>query len=250
VRADLLRFLLFIGEFVAVLARGLVPGNWRRTMRAEFAFYLYQVGVRAIPVVMIVALLVGVGLIFQIVYWLRFAGQGERIGEFIVLALIRQIAPVGTLLIIIGRSGSVLVEDVGQMTRSGQLTALASHGVDPIDLVLIPRAFAMAAAAFLLTVLFLHTALWSGYLAATLAGLTQQAPDEFTALVLGIMSFNDYLLLVVKPLTTGYVVGYLSLWFASRIEGGPHGIRRALPQVFATSLIATIAIGAILTALL
>ena len=225
----LLEALRFVGELVAVLARGLIPGNWRRTMRAEFAFHLYQVGVRAIPVVMIAALLVGIGLVFQLVCWLRFAGQDERIGELIVLALIRQIAPVGTVLIIIGRSGSVLVEEVGQMTRSGYVRALASHGVDPLDFVMIPRAFAVAASAFLLTLLFLHTALWSGYLAASLAGLTKHSPDQFMAAVLGIMGLNDYLLLIVKPLLTGYVVGYLSIWFGSRIEHGPHGIRRALP---------------------
>ena len=70
------------------------------------------------------------------------------------------------------------------------------------------------------------------------------------AAVLGIMGLNDYLLLIVKPLLTGYVVGYLSIWFGSRIEHGPHGIRRALPAAFATSLMATIAIGALITALL
>jgi phospholipid/cholesterol/gamma-HCH transport system permease protein len=246
----LLDALRFVGEFVAVLARGLIPGIWRRTMRAEFVFYLYQVGVRAIPVVMIAALLVGFGLVVQVVYWLRFVGQEERVGELIVLALVRQIAPVGTVLIMIGRSGSVLVEEVGQMTRSGYARLLASHGIDPIDLVTIPRAFAVAASAFLLSLLFLHTALWSGYLAASAAGLTKYSPEEFMTAVLGIMSPNDYALLIVKPLLTGYVVGYLSIWFGSRAEPGPHGIRRALPKAFATSLIATIAIGALLTAVL
>jgi phospholipid/cholesterol/gamma-HCH transport system permease protein len=244
----LLAALHFVGVLVAVPARGLNPGNWRRTMRSELAFHLYQVGVRAIPVVMIAALLVGVGLVFQMVYWLRFVGQEDRVGEFLVLALIRQIAPVGTVLIIIGRSGSVLVEEIGQMTRSGYMRALASHGIDPVDLVVLPRAFAVAASAFLLTMLFLHTALWSGYLVASLAGLTKYSPEQFMAAVLGIMGWNDYLLLIVKPLATGYVVGYLSIWFGSRVEHGPHGIRRALPKAFAASLIATIAIGALLTA--
>ena len=58
------------------------------------------------------------------------------------------------------------------------------------------------------------------------------------------------LVLVAAPLLTGYVVGYLSIWFGSRIEHGPHGIRRALPAAFGSSLIATIAIGALITALL
>jgi phospholipid/cholesterol/gamma-HCH transport system permease protein len=206
--------------------------------------------VRAVPVVMIAAVLVGLGLVVQVIYWLRFAGEEERIGQFIVLALIRQIAPVGTVLIIIGRSGSVLVDEVAQLTRSGHARLLASHGVDPTDFITIPRVFAVAVAAFLLTVLFLHTALWSGYLAASLAGLSTNTPLEFIASVAGIMSLDDHLLLVVKPLVTGYVVGYLSVWFGMRVEPGPHGIRRALPKAFVTSLIATVAIGALITAVL
>ena len=249
VRDRLVAALRFVGELVAVAARGLVPGNWRRTMRAELAFYLYQVGVRAVPVVTIAGLLVGVGLVFQILYWLRFAGQEDRIGEFVVLVLVQQLAPVGTVLIIIGRSGSVLVEEVGQMTRSGYARAMASHGVDPLEFVMIPRAFAVAVSAFLLTMVFLHAALWSGYFAAWATDLTRYAPDQFITAVLGIMGPGDYFLLVAKPLLTGFVVGYLSIWFGSRVEQGPHGIRRALPKAFAASLIATIAIGAALTVL-
>jgi phospholipid/cholesterol/gamma-HCH transport system permease protein len=186
----------------------------------------------------------------QVIYWLRVAGEEERIGDFIVLALIRQIAPVGTVLIIIGRSGSVLVDEVAQITRSGHVRVLVSHGIDPTDFITIPRAFAVAVGAFLLTVLFLYTALWSGYLAASLAGVSTNSPLEFIASVAGIMSLNDHLLLVVKPALTGYVVGYLSVWFGMRVEAGPNGIRRTLPKAFGASLIATIAIGAVITAML
>lgn len=240
----------FVGEFSIVLARGLNPGNWRRTMRGEFAFYLYQVGFRGLPAIVIAALLVGVGLIVQVIYWLAFTGMEERIGEFIVLALVRQIAPVGTVLIIIGRSGSVLVDEIGQLTRSGHMRQLASQGIDPTDFITIPRAFAVAVSSFLLSIIFLHTALWSGYAASSIAGLSKNAPFEFITGVVGIMSLNDHLLLMVKPLLTGYIVGYLSIWFGSRVGAGPHGVRRALPKAFVTSLILTFAIGGLITALL
>jgi phospholipid/cholesterol/gamma-HCH transport system permease protein len=240
----------FVGEFSSVLARGLTPGNWRRTMRREFTFYLYQVGLRGLPAIVIAALLVGVGLIVQLIYWLAFTGMEERIGEFIVLALVRQIAPVGTVLIIIGRSGSVLVDEIGQLTRSGHMRQLASQGIDPTDFITIPRAFAVAVSAFLLSIIFLHTALWSGYAAAEIAGLSKSSPIEFIDEVVGIMSINDHLLLIVKPLLTGYIVGYLSIWFGSRVGPGPHGVRRALPKAFVTSLILTFAIGGLITALL
>jgi phospholipid/cholesterol/gamma-HCH transport system permease protein len=240
----------FVGEFVGVTARGLAPGNWRRTMRREFAFYLYQVGLRGIPTVVVAALLVGIGLILQLIYWLAFTGMEERIGEFIVLALVRQIAPVGTVLIIIGRSGSVLVDEIGQLTRSGHMRQLASQGIDPSDFITIPRAFAVAVSAFLLTIIFLHIALWSGYLAASVAGLSKNSPLEFITGVVGIMSMNDHLMLIVKPVLTGYIVGYLSIWFGGRVGPGPHGVRRALPKAFVVSLILTFGIGGLITALL
>ena len=240
----------FIGEFSAVLVRGLVPGNWRRTMREEFGGFLYQVGVRAIPAVVVAALLVAAGLVLQIIYWLGFVGQEGRIGEFLVLILVRQVAPVVSALIIIGRSGSVLIDEIGHLTVNGHLRTLASHGIDPVDFITIPRSFAMAVALFLLTIVFLHTALWTGFLVASIAGLTKLSALEFIDDVLGGMTLNDHVLLVVKPLLTGYVIGYISIWLGMRVKPGRLGIRKALPKAFVISLLATFAIGTLTSALL
>ncbi len=242
--------LYFIGEFASVLARGLTPGRWRRTMRSEFWRYFYKVGFGAVPAVLIAGLMVGVGLVLQVIYWLAFAGQGGRIGDFLVLALVRQIAPITTALIVIGRSGAAMVDEIGQLQRSGHLNALRSHGIAPTDLITIPRCFAVALALVVLTNLFLHTALWSGYLAASAAGLALQSPAEFAAAVLGMMRLGDHVLLLIKPLLIGYTVAYLSIWFGTHVAPGPEGIREALPRAFVASLIATLVIGASVTAML
>lgn len=242
--------LVAIGEFSAVLARGLVPGNWRRTMREEFGRFLYQVGVRAVPAVAVAALLVAVGLVLQIIYWLGFVGQDGRIGEFLVLVLVRQVAPVVSALIVIGRSGSVLVDEIGHLTVNGHLRSLASHGIDPVDFITIPRSSAMAVALVLLTMVFLHTALWAGFFAASVSGLTQLSALEFVDNVLGSMTLNDHLLLVFKPLVTGYVIGYVSIWLGMRVKPGTLGIRQALPKAFIICLLATFAIGTLTSALL
>jgi phospholipid/cholesterol/gamma-HCH transport system permease protein len=244
------RWLFAIGHFIRVTLRGLMPGNWRRTMREEFASALFQIGVRAVPAVVIAALLVGVGLVLQLIYWLAFAGQEARIGEFIVITLVRELAPVGTALIIIGRSGAVLVDEVGQMRRSGQLALLESFGIDPVDYIQIPRAFACAVAAFLLTVVFLHVALWSAYLVASVSGVTKLTAVEMVNGVLGLMTFQDHLLLLVKPLLIGYVIGFVSIGFGLHVDPGVQGIRRALPKAFVAALIATFAIGALVSVLL
>ena len=241
------RGLFLIGELVSVFGRGFVASRWRRTMREEFAGYLYEVGLRAVPAVVVIALLVAIGLVLQILYWLGYAGQQGRIGEFLVLALVRQIAPLFTALVVIGRSGAALVDEVGQLAVSGHLRLLESCGIDPVDLLVIPRCFATALATLLLTLVFLHTALWSGYVAASVAGVTKLGAGEFIGDVFGTMSLADHAVLFTKPLLTGCAVAYISIRLGMRANRRLHGIRKALPQAFMLSLLATFLINTLLS---
>jgi len=239
--------LLFVGDLSATVARGLAPGNWRRTMRHEFRRALYQVGFRAIPAVAISALLVGFGIVLQIIFWLDFVGQEGSIGDFLVLILVREIAPVVTALIVIGRSGTVMLYEVWHLKIDGQLRMLESHGVDPTDFLAIPRAFGSAVAAFVLTMLFLHVALWSGYIAAALSGLTSISLLEFVEDVLRNMTLGDHLLLLIKPLLMGFIIVYIPIWLGMRLEPSVLVMRRALPLSFVYSLLATFVIGVIIS---
>jgi len=236
--------LQFVGDLSATLARGVVPGNWRRTMRDEFQLFFHRVGILAIPAVVASAVLVGLGLVLQIIYWLEVAGQEGSVGEFLVIVLIREISPIVTALIVIGRSGSVMLDEVGHLKVNGQIRMLESHGVDPTDYIAIPRSFATALAMFVLTIFFMYASLWSGYLAASIAGLTTISLLEFVDEVLSGMALGDYILLVVKPTITGLVIGYLAVWLGLRVEPTVLAVRRQLPRGFVYSLVATFVIGA------
>jgi phospholipid/cholesterol/gamma-HCH transport system permease protein len=245
-----IRVVAALGDFVRVLGHGLLPGNWRRTMREEFRASLYRVGVEGVPAVVVAGLLVGLGLVAQLMYWLAFAGEQDRIGQVLVVTLVREIGPMVTALILIGRSGVVVVEEIGSMRRGGQLDLLASHGVDPVELLLLPRAFAFAVSAFLLTVVFVHTALWSAYLVAAVTDVTAASLPEMVRAVLGWMDFGDHLLLLVKPLLVGYVIGYLAVRLGMQVALTGDGVRRALPRAFLLSLLAAFAVGAVVSLLL
>jgi phospholipid/cholesterol/gamma-HCH transport system permease protein len=235
--------LLFVGDLTMTLARGLQPGNWRRTMRSEFSHFFYVVGVRAIPAVVVTAVLVGLGLVLPLIHWLELAGQEGTVGDFLVLLLTREIAPVVTALIVIGRSGSVMLDEIGHLKVNGQIRMLESYGIDPTDFLAIPRCFATALSLFALTMIFLYAALWSGYLGASLAGLTIISLVEFADEVLSNMTLGDHLLLLVKPTVTGFVIGYIAIWLGLRVEPTVLGVRRALPRGFVYSLLATFVIG-------
>ena len=242
--------LLFIGDLSLTLARGLIPGNWRRTMRAEFERAFYLVGVRAINAVAATALLVGLGLVLQIIYWLEVTGQAGSVGNLLVLVLIRELSPVITALIVIGRSGSVMLDEVGGLQVNGQIRMLESCGIDPIELIAIPQCFATALSLFALTMLFVFVALGSGYFGALFAGLTFISLLEFIDEVLSNMTLGDHLLLLIKPLIIGFVVAYIAIWVGLRVEPSVLGVRRALPRGFLFSLLATFLIGIVVSVVL
>lgn len=242
--------LQFVGDASVVFLRGIDPGNWRRTMREEFNRFFFQAGVRAIPAVVVVALLVGMGLVVQILYWWGLAGQEGSIGGFLVMMLVRQISPVVTVLIVIGRSGSVLLDEVGQFKVDGQIRMLESVGIDPTDFIAVPRCFAMALATFMLTMIFLYVALWSGFIAASLGGLTAISLSEFVDGVLSNMTLGDNLLLLIKPLVTGFVVAYIAIWLGLRVEPSVLAVRQMFPRAFVYSILAVFAIGVGVSAVL
>ena len=238
-----LSVLQFVGDLSATFARGLDPGNWRRTMREEFTWFFFHVGVRAVPAVVVVALLVGVGLVVQILYWLNLVGQKDGVGTFLVMMLVREIAPIATALVVIGRSGSVLLDEVGRLKADGQIRMLESIGIDPTDFIAVPRCFALALATFMLTLIFLYVALWFGFIAASLAGLTPISLLEFVDSVLSHMSLGDNLLLLTKPVVIGFVVAYIPIWLGLRVDSSVLAVRQALPRSFVYSLLAAFVIG-------
>lgn len=239
-----------IGAFAEVSWRGMNPSNWRRTMRSELLRALYEVGARGVPAILVTAILVGLGLVMQIVYWTEVAGQADRAGRITVLIVVRLLGPILTALVLIGRSGSVMVDEIGRLSISGHLRLLRSQGIDPADLVILPRAWAMALACLLLSVLFTHITLWSGFIGAALFDMSQQPPTELIVDVFSSMSVSDHILVIVKPLAIGYVVGYITAWLALRVPRREDGVRRALPKAFVNSLLATFVVGLVLSTLL
>ncbi|MFC1580801.1 MlaE family ABC transporter permease, partial [Thermodesulfobacteriota bacterium] len=108
----------------AVLWQALRPLNWRRSVRREFIRQCYFTGARALGFVIILALLVGIGMVFEVLFWLDIAGQSDYVGRLIVLLLVREIAPILVALVVIGRSGAAIVAELGNMRISGQVRML------------------------------------------------------------------------------------------------------------------------------
>ena len=89
-----------------VLREGALPSTWRRTLRADFRTILTRVVGGSLGTIAVTAFIVGLGLVFEALYWLRTAGQQDQIGRILVIVLFREITPLLVGIILLGRGGT------------------------------------------------------------------------------------------------------------------------------------------------
>jgi hypothetical protein len=118
----------FISDAVAVIWQSCRPITWRRSIRSEFMRQCYEVGAQAVPFILVSGIFVGFGIVAQSLHWLKIFGSTALFGGFLSTVLVREIAPVLVGLIVIGRSGSTLLVELGHAGCPGHRSVSLSGG--------------------------------------------------------------------------------------------------------------------------
>ena len=112
---------------------------------------------------MLTGILVGLAIVFETLYWLKVFGKTESAGSLLVLVLVREIAPLVVAAIVIGRSISVFLLELGNMQADGQVRMLDAQGIDPFIYLVVPRVMAVTVCMFCLTIVFTVVTLGAGF---------------------------------------------------------------------------------------
>jgi phospholipid/cholesterol/gamma-HCH transport system permease protein len=130
-------FLSFIGEVSVVLARSLLqPGRIR--WKALVAV-IETAGVNALPIVALLSFLIGVVIAYQGGVQLKSYGANIFVVELVTLTLLRELAPLLTAIIVAGRTGSAFTAQIGTMRVTEEVDALATIGINPLQLLVLPK---------------------------------------------------------------------------------------------------------------
>jgi phospholipid/cholesterol/gamma-HCH transport system permease protein len=241
---------LAAGFSAAVIAAALRPITWRRPVRSEFMRTMRQAGVGGVRGAVFTGILVGLAMVYQALYWLQMAGQTNLIGEVLVLVLVREIGPLLVGLILIGRSGISLLLDLGALRCGGQLRMLEAQGIDPALFLVVPRVVAFALSSFCLGMVFLVTAVLVGYFAGHSVGAVRMSLYQFLDNLLRAMSPAEYVLLPLKTLAVGFIVGVTTSLAALAGPAGEKDVGQLTARGFVLSVLAIFVVsGAISVAL-
>lgn len=225
------------------------PDAWRRPVRAEFRRVLGTAAGEGFPTIAVTGALVGLALVYQAIYWLGQAGQEGLVGPILVTVLVREVAPILVGFVLLGRSGMVAIVELGALQAGGQVRALQGMGLDPFRLLVLPRVLAFAVAGFTLGVLFVLTALLTGFVAGSLLGVVRLSLPGFLDAVLRAMGPSDFAIFPGKLVAIGVLVALCSVLTGLSARRGdspatllPRGFLRGVLAVLLTSGLLSLAV--------
>ena len=142
--------LAFLGKSAVTLLRSL-----RRPSRIRWRAILYNLqiaGFNALPIVGLLAFLMGVVVAFQGAVQLARYGANIFVADLVGFSILREMSPLLTAIIVAGRSGSAYAAQIGTMQVTEEIDALRTMGVSPLELLVLPKVLALMVALPLLTI--------------------------------------------------------------------------------------------------
>ena len=188
---------------------------------------------QAIGLVTFLAAILSFLVISQTVRQLGRVGATDLIGTVIVVAVIRELGPLLTALIVVSRSGTAIAAEMATNRVLGEVTALEAMGIDPYIYLVLPRMLGATASVAALMIVFDAVALASGYFGAALSGMAFQ---RYVNIVLTTMSAKDVWLTLAKGVVFGGAVALFPSYHGLAVKAGPTEI----PQAVTRGVVATI----------
>jgi len=214
----------------------------------RFVMEVYDVGVLSLSIVCLSGFAVGAVLGLQGYDTLVRFGAEANVGAMVGLSLVRELGPVLTALLVIGRAGSAAAAEIATMVTTEQLDGLRMMSVDPIDFVVAPKAFALIFVMPLLTALFIVFALAGGYLVGVLL-LGLHGGTYFSSLESSIEFRGDIVPSFSKAIVFGSLVGFIATYRGFTSEPTSRGVSVATTGTVVTASVCVLLFDYVITAL-
>ena len=131
----------FIGELALSLQR--LIHRKATTQASQVWLAMQEAGVEALPIVGLITFLIGMIFAFVGVMQLSNFGAGIYTADLVAVAMVREMAPIMTAILMAGRTGASYAAQLGTMKVNEEIDALSTLGINPIDFLVLPRVFAL-----------------------------------------------------------------------------------------------------------
>lgn len=219
---DVAQVISFVGTLAKALGR--VIRRPRSLRWGDTELYMEQVGVDGLPIVGLISFLLGLIMAFMSAIQLKNFGANIYVANLVALAMVRELGPIMTAVLVAGRSGSAFAAEIGTMIVREEVEALEVMGFDPPTFLALPRIVAMVMMMPLLIVFSDLLAILGGLvIGVTYLDLTVYSYVEQT---MGALKVSDILLGAFKGGLFAFLIGGIGCQRGFTARGGAEAVGR------------------------
>ena len=232
----------FIGLVLATLVRVLLrPRRWRMT---ALVANLEQTGLDAVPIVALLTFLVGAVVAFLGATVLADFGATQYTVDLVAFSFLREFGVLLTAILLAGRTASAFTAQIGSMKANEELDAIRTLGLDPLELLVLPRVFALLIALPLLTFIAMLSGLLGGGVVCMLS--LDIPPNLYLSIIQNGVDVRHFLVGMAKAPIFAFLIAVIGCLEGFRVSGsaqsvGEHTTSSVVQSIFVVILIDALA---------
>lgn len=243
---DLVAMLAFLGELVAAVVHLL---RHPREVRWENVFfYMRRVGAEGLPIVGLISALIGLIIAFMSSLQLKQFGANVYVASLVAVAIVRELGPIMTAILVAGRSASAFAAEIGTMRVNDEVDALVTMGFDPIRFLAVPK---LIATVIVLPLLTLYADLF-GILGGMIVGVAGLDLTVYTYLQASRRSVTVFFLTssLVKAAVFACIIAWIGCQRGFQVRGGVEEVGAATTSAVVTAILLIVVVDSVFAVVL
>ncbi len=229
---DFRQVMIFVGELLTAVMhviRRPTAVRWNAVF-----LYMKKVGVDGFPIVTLISLLIGVIMAFMSSLQLKQFGATTYVAPLVAFAMVRELGPMMTAILVAGRSGSAFSAEIGSMMINEEVDALTTMGFDPIQFLAVPKVLASVIVVPLLTVYSAFFGIIGGMMVGVLGldltayGYLQQSIDSFQVF--------DVVSSLIKSMVFAILISGIACQRGFQVRGGADAVGEATTSAVVSAI--------------
>ncbi len=230
------RFLDHLGKFSLMLKDGFSKPENIKVYWIEFMEQCNDIGIRSLPIVLIISLFLGMVLTVQTAYQLISPLVPKPVVAQIVRdSTILELSPTVICIVLAGVVGSKIASELGNMRVSEQIDALEIMGINTKTYLVMPKILAALIMVPCLIVLSIAISIWGGYLAGMFSSILSKEQFE-QGLTQNFLPYNLFFA-VTKAFTFAFIIASVPAYYGYNVQGGALEIGRSSTTAVVVSCI-------------
>jgi phospholipid/cholesterol/gamma-HCH transport system permease protein len=217
---DFFEIMSFVGDLAIALAYSLA--HPRVVRWEEVAFYMKRAGADGLPIVALISLLLGLIMAFMSSLQLKQFGANIYVANLVTIAMVRELGPIMTAILVAGRSGSAFAAEIGTMIVNDEVNALVTMGFDPTRFLAVPK---VIAAMIVVPILTVYSDLFA-ILGGLIVGVTGLDLTFYTYIqqTKASISIFDFVTSLIKSVVFAVLISGIGCQRGFQVKGGAEGV--------------------------